>query len=44
MDMDMDTMDAIVMEDMEDMVVMADTDITAAMQNSLMNRKKRQVR
>ena len=41
MDMDMDTMDAIIMEDM---VVMADTDITAAMQNSLMNRKKRQVR
>ena len=34
-------MDAIVMEDM---VVMADIDITAAMKNSLMNRKKRQVR
>ena len=41
MDMVMDTMDAIVMEDK---VVMADIDITAAMQNSLMNRKKRQVR
>ena len=41
MDMDMDTMDAIIMEDM---VVMADIDITAAMKNSLMNRKKRQVR
>ena len=34
----------IIMEDMEDMVVMADIDITAAMKNSLMNRKKRQVR
>ena len=44
MDMVMDTKDAIVMEDMEDMVVMADIDITAAMKNSLMNRKKRQVR
>ena len=40
----MDTMDAIVMEDMEDMVVRADIDIPAAMKNSLMNRKKRQVR
>ena len=44
MDMVMDTRDAIVMEDMEDMVVMADIDIKKKKKNSLMNRKKRQVR